>query len=402
MRSRGRAGTVVGVPALRRMTDAVRDAHADRLLLAAGLVTLAVSLITFAALGDELVAPGASLVAAVAGAVAVAFARRRPVGALVGFCLVQAACVLLGSRTDQQNWALLIPYFLLPVAWAANTSSRTFWRTAPVVAVLLPLADVLNAPGSAAASVTFILIVPFGLGAAGGRLMHWHEAAQARLRDQAAELEANRHARTAAAVTAERQRIAHELHDLIAHEVSVMVVQAQAAEVQVRAGRPEAAHAIEAVETTGRAALSEMRRLLGVLRQGDEDLALRPQPSLRRIEADMAQMRERGVELALDVEGPPVALPPAVDVAAYRILSEALRSAVEHGGARRARAHVVRAPDALRLTLEADGATSPSVLAGLRERATLFGGALEREPHAGDPGGVLRVRLPLGHVEVLA
>ena len=139
-----------------------------------------------------------------------------------------------------------------------------------------------------------------------------------------------------------------------------------------------------------------MRRLLGVLRQGDdEDLALRPQPSLRRIVAVMDEVRAGGVEAELEVEGPPVTLPPGLDMAAFRILSDGLRSVTDYGGARRATAVVRRSPDTVELQLEADGAMSPAALAGVRERTLLFGGSIDVEPAPDGHGGTMRIRLPL-------
>jgi len=375
----------------------VRGADTDRVLAVCGVLVSLGSLIGLATRTGPVSAPVASVLASIAGGVAVAFARRRPTAAMLGFSLSLLVAVLLGSELDQQNGALTLPFFLLPVFWAANTDHRTFMRSLPFVAVLFPLGFVIDDPSQAAGSIVFVLLIPLGLGAAGGRLLHWHAEAARRLERQAQELAANRDARAAAAVTAERARIARDLHDLIAHDVSGMVVQARAAERLTRTDTAGAGSAIAQIEQTGRDALSEMRRLLGVLRQGDdEDLALRPQPSLRRIVAVLDQVRADGVEADLEVEGPAVALPPGLDMAAFRILSDGLRSVADYGGARRATAVVRRSPETVELQLEADGPMSPAALAGVRERTLLFGGSIELEPGPDGHGGTMRIRLPLG------
>lgn len=216
----------------------------------------------------------AAVLATIAAGVCLAYARRRPTAAILGFSLALTVAVLLGSDLDADNLLLLVPYFVLPVIWAANTDHRTFVRTVPLVILLFPLAIVIHEPSDAADAISFILLIPVGFGAAGGRLLAWHAAAAQRLQLQAKELDANRDAMAAAAVVSERARIARDLHDLIAHDVSVMVVQAQAAERLALSGREGADQAIAQVETTGRAALTETRRLLGVLRQDDEALLL--------------------------------------------------------------------------------------------------------------------------------
>ena len=141
-------------------------------------------------------------------------------------------------------------------------------------------------------------------------MLRSRNALNRRLDEQAREIERNRAEREAAAVLGERTRIARELHDVVAHDVSVMLVQAAAAKRTVPADPERARAAIAAVEETGREALGELRRLLGVLRRGDEELALAPQPSLERIGALVERMRAAGLPVELEVAGEPVHLPP--------------------------------------------------------------------------------------------
>jgi signal transduction histidine kinase len=165
--------------------------------------------------------------------------------------------------------------------------------------------------------------------------------------------------------------------------------------------QPHVRAALEAIETTGRATVDEMRRLLGVLRQFDDGLALSPQPGLAELEKLVATVRDAGLPVELRVEGAPAPLPPALDLTAYRIMQEALTNALKHAGNARANVLVRYGPDLLELEIsdEADGArwqvtSGGHGLIGMRERVALWGGSLE----AGrtDRGWLVRARLPLG------
>jgi signal transduction histidine kinase len=218
---------------------------------------------------------------------------------------------------------------------------------------------------------------------------------RARLSEVFAELRARE------AVADERARIARELHDVVAHDVSVMVVQAQGAARVLEGEQPEVRDALAAIETTGREAVDEMRRLLGVLRRSDEEIALAPQPSLAALDELVAGVREAGLPVALEVVGEPVPLPPGVDLSAYRIVQEALTNALKHAGPARARVVVRYAADAVELEVSDDGAGIPDAvgtghgLVGMRERVALYGGDLQAG-HRRDGGWALRARLPLG------
>jgi signal transduction histidine kinase len=205
--------------------------------------------------------------------------------------------------------------------------------------------------------------------------------------------------RTKAAIAEERLRIARELHDVVAHSVSVMTVQA-AAERRVLDEADEAHDVLVSIEETGRQAMVEMRRLLGMLRAGREDLALAPQPGMEHLEVLVEQVRAAGLPLQWRVEGDPRALPAGVDLAAYRIIQEALTNALKHAGSATA-AVVVRYGAAdleLEITDTGQGSNGPPArvghgLIGMRERVSLYGGEFEagnREPH----GFMVRARLP--------
>ena len=208
------------------------------------------------------------------------------------------------------------------------------------------------------------------------------------------------------AVVAERARIARELHDVVAHSVSVMVVQAQAGPRLL--GEPERAReSFRSIETTGREALVELRRLLGVLRGGEEHAATAPQPGLASLKALVEQVREAGLRVDLRFEGEPAALPPGIDLSAYRIVQEALTNSLKHAG--RAEAEVIVRYETAAVELEIlDNGVGPHTrmtgngsghgLVGMRERVALYGGLLEAGSRNGH-GFAVRARLPLTTLE---
>jgi signal transduction histidine kinase len=218
------------------------------------------------------------------------------------------------------------------------------------------------------------------------------------LEDRAERLEREREADATRARLEEQARIARELHDVIAHTVSVMVVQAAAAN-DVFDTRPERAReALHAIESSGRAALSELRRLLGAVRVGDADFT--PQPGLERLDDLVAQVRSAGLTVAVSVEGAPRPLPAGVDLSAYRVVQEALTNALKHAG--RATATVTLRYGAADVTIEVadNGAGLPKKggghgLIGMRERIGVFGGTFVAGPR--DTGGfAVSARLPIG------
>ena len=206
-----------------------------------------------------------------------------------------------------------------------------------------------------------------------------------------------------AAAADERARIARELHDVVAHNVSVMVIQSQAAQ-QSAERDSEAGRALRSIEATGQEALTEMRRLLGLLRTSDEELALAPQPTLRHLDRLADSVRNAGLPVEVEVEGDAVALPPGVDLSAYRIVQEALTNALKHAGPARARVLVRYGAHELELEISDDGASAAPGnggghgLIGMRERVSVYGGVVESGSRP-EGGYAIRVRLPLdsGH-----
>lgn len=202
-----------------------------------------------------------------------------------------------------------------------------------------------------------------------------------------------------AARAAERTRIARELHDIVAHHLSVIVLQAAG----TRASGKPADAALEKIENSGRQALSETRRLLGVLRESDPATEFAPRPGIADLDALTASVRATGLPVNLNVKGELAELPAAIDVSVYRIVQEALTNVLKHANATHAEVTIARANGAVTIEVTDDGAAPPARLAtatgghgltGMRERAAVFGGDLSAEPRPGS-GFTVQARLPL-------
>jgi len=222
------------------------------------------------------------------------------------------------------------------------------------------------------------------------------------LRIEALDRERDGRARTA--VAEERQRIARELHDVVAHGLVVMVVQAQGARRILDQDPERAREALRAIEQTGQTALEEMRRSLGILREAAASAELAPQPTLGDLDGLLDEMRRAGLVVDLRIEGERRALAEGVDRSAYRIVQEALTNTIKHAGLVPTRVTVVYGDDDLRLEIVDDGPGPPDAgdgtgegghgLVGMRERVRLYGGDLEARRENGH-GFVVRARIPL-------
>lgn len=215
-------------------------------------------------------------------------------------------------------------------------------------------------------------------------------------------LEAEHERHAAAVVTRERARIARELHDVVAHSVSVMVVQSGGARRVLESDPAAAAQALGAVQDTGRVALVELRRLLGIMRQDEAPAPLSPQPGLEGLGELVGRARAAGLPVALRVSGEPGPLPAGVDLTAYRVVQEALTNAIKHASGAHATVGVRWSGEAVEIEVadtggarrpDGGGAGSGQGLVGMRERVALYGGELYAGP--GPHGGfVVRARLP--------
>jgi len=245
--------------------------------------------------------------------------------------------------------------------------------------------------GTAAVALSLLQLVAFLL--AGVLIRARRQAASLTARSAALERQAEQ------AAAAERARIARELHDIIAHHLSVVVLHAAGA----RASGGADPATLEEIEHSGRQALTETRRLFGVLRDPDEQTGRAPQPGISELPALAGSLRAAGLEVSLSVDGDHTALPPAVNVSAYRIVQEALTNVLKHAGPARAEVTVDCTDIAVTIEVTDDGPGNPAPpaltggqgLAGMRERVALFGGDLRAGPR---PGGGFTVCawLPIG------
>jgi signal transduction histidine kinase len=226
----------------------------------------------------------------------------------------------------------------------------------------------------------------------------------AELEERAARLEREREERTRAAVEAERRRIARELHDVIAHTVSVMTVQAGAARLLLDDDPERAIGPLLSVEETGRQALTEIRRLFEVTREDGDDVPFGPRPGIANLDALVQHACRAGLPVELAVEGKPVTLSPGLELAAYRVVQEALTNSLKHAGPTTAQVGVRYGRDALDLEVVDRGRGSARRegtghgLIGMRERVALYGGELEAEPRT-EGGFVVRARLPVARTQ---
>jgi signal transduction histidine kinase len=316
---------------------------------------------------------------------------RAPVLALL---LEIAAFVAVGvilADLNNDPMALVLMVLVAVYSAGAHTRGRTLFAAAVLVAAAVVAGMVQDGESL---NVSGLLFFGFFLGGpflAGVviRIRREREGLLVRERDE----------RARAAVLEERTRVARELHDVVAHAISVIVLQARGARRSL-ATEPETARgALDAIEQTASQALAEMRRLLEMLRADDDQVGLAPQPSLAHVDTLAGQVAEAGLPVEVAVEGEPRELAPGVDLAAFRIVQEALTNALKHAGPARARVLVRYGADDVELEIADDGAGSANGdagghgLAGMRERVSLYGGRLEAGPGTGG-GFLVRARLP--------
>ncbi|MES4902666.1 MULTISPECIES: sensor histidine kinase [unclassified Streptomyces] len=347
---------------------------------------------------------------------AVALRRRAPEKMLILVTACGVAQVALNVDQNPADFAMLVVVYTV-----AAEGKRWASRFALVAALAAPIIATLrwpgpDHPGSAertwwgAAIATVFMTIPFVLAWVLGDSIRTRRAYYAQLEERAARLEKEREAQAKVAVAAERARIARELHDVVAHNVSVMVVQADGAAYVMDAAPDQARQALETISGTGRQALAEMRRLLGVLRSGapSDDSDYVPQPDVEQIDDLVEQVRGAGLPVDFKIVGSPRPLPSGVELTAYRIVQEALTNTRKHGGPDvGASVRLTYFDDGLGLLVEDDGRGARQEmyedggadgqghgLIGMRERVGMVGGTLDAGPR---PGGGFRISalLPL-------
>ena len=346
---------------------------------------------------------GRAVLAVLALLVTVPLALRRRTAAAA--LLTAAGALVLGAFLVSHSQGVPVGVFLaLLLAFysvGAHCDDRRSLVVAAAAVAAIAAADVAR-PGSFSASGTRPgAWLAFAIAWLVGRDLRRRRQRVADLEDRAAQLEREREERAQLAVAEERARIARELHDVIAHGVSVIVVQAQAGPHLL--GDPERVRGVfHSIESSGRDALAELRRLLGILRAGDQQLAIGPQPGLASLQSLVEQVRASGLPVKMRIEGEPVHLPAGIDLSAYRIVQEALTNIVKHAGDATAEVVIRYRERELELDVVDDGRGvvgsvngSGHGLIGMRERVALYGGTLEVGPSDGS-GYVVRARLPLG------
>jgi signal transduction histidine kinase len=324
--------------------------------------------------------------------------RRFPFAAPASVWVLGAAISFVDGRlvvfTASVYVAGIVAAFLL-----GNLGDSVQARLGLAIAVSGAAIIAFNVPGHAPGDVVFVPLY-FAIGwLAGFALRQRAEQAEA-AEVRAAQAERERDAAARIAVAEERARIARELHDIVAHAVSVMVLQVGAVRHKLPQELAEDRDALRGVEKTGRTALAEMRRLLGAMRRNGDDPELAPQPGLDALDTLLEQVSRAGLPARLHVDGEPAPLPRAIDLSAYRIVQEGLTNALKHARASHADVTLHYLPDGLQIEVRDDGtglAASDGMgsgLVGVRERVKIYGGVMTA---GATPGGgfVLSARLPV-------
>jgi signal transduction histidine kinase len=401
MRTAWPGATFGGMQAVRRFVSGDPGLIAD-----AGLGIAVTGLIAIAAwgsprlIGSEAIAGPSWLLTLLPLLMGVPLVLRRRAPLLMWLVIWAAIALLfLLAENSLRGLAWMLVVFAAAYSLGAHASFRRavagLILTVPVVAAIEHrgggLAFNQGDNGKVAVVLALLQLVAFWLA---GVVVHARrQAASLAARSAALQRQAEQ------ATAAERARIARELHDIVAHHLSVIVLQAAGAQA---AGRPAGA-TLEKIENSARQALAETSRLLNVLRDPDEEAGLGPQPGIGELDALAASVRAAGLPVNLVIDGDLDPLPAVVDVSVYRIVQEALTNVLKHAGP--ARADVTIGCDQETVTIEVtdDGTGEPGRqaprggrgLAGMRERAAVFGGELTAGPRPGG-GFAVRARLPLG------
>jgi signal transduction histidine kinase len=343
----------------------------------------------------------AQALSAVVIAVAVAVRRRWALQSLVvaGVVVLFIKYVLLNGKATGHGQVAAVAMVLLFYGAGAFLDGKRAW-IGLAITIGLGTAIALQGSNLTGTIVPFVLFVvlPWNVGHA--RKL---SVARAHVARQLAErTDAERELRVRGAALNERARLAREIHDVIAHSVSVMVIQAAGARTVMDREPGRADTSLRSVERAGREALAEMRRLLGVLASGEELRALAPQPGLEDLPELISSTCAAGLRTSIRVEGDPIAVSPGLSLCAYRVVQEALTNALKHSGPTRAVVDVRWRPDVLELRVTDAGGggceralgSSELGIVGMRERAALHGGSVETGPVPGG-GFVVRARIPL-------
>ena len=355
-----------------------------------GLVLVVVGLIEAATVGTSR-SFGVHVLLTVVVMGAVAVRRRAP--------LVVQAVVVFGTLVIDPDGELAIFVALVLVSYTCGAEldpPRTYVGLALAVGPMWTYFLLVEGMPSDFAAIGIL----YGGSWLVGRMFRDRARRSAELAERVVRAERDREAEAARAVAEERARIARELHDVVSHSISVIAVQTQAVRRRLGPDHAREVDDLRAVETTARQAMAEMRRLFGVLRAEGERASLSPQPGLDQLDRLIGEMRGAGFPVELSVQGEPVPLPPGLDLAAYRVVQEALTNVRKHAPGGCVRVCLYYGERHLELAVDDTGGTAadrPEVsgygLVGMRERVTLYGGTLETGSRPGG-GFTVRARLP--------
>ncbi len=367
------------------------------------IVALAVAAAVGTALRQDPYRPGGPLLGFETAAIAVMvlmllLRRRAPFAAPAATWMLGAALSFVDGRLIVGQAAATIAGMVAAVL-LGNLPGIRQARVGLVVVAAGATVVVYHNPTHSVSDFLFVPVL-FAIGWLVGFALHERGAEARAAERRAARAEQDREVAARVAVAEERGRIARELHDVVAHAVSVMVLQVGAVRHRMPASSAEDRDALRNVESAGRTALSEMRRLLDAMRRDGDELELVPHPGLHNLATLIDEVRAAGLDVRLEVGGDPVDLSPALDLSAYRIVQEGLTNTLKHGNARRADVRVRYDPGRLTIEVRDDGrGPGPSDglghgLVGIGERVKIYGG--DMSAGAGETGGfVLRARLPL-------
>jgi signal transduction histidine kinase len=336
--------------------------------------------------------PPALIVACVFTA-ALAVRRRLPLVTLIAAAALIEYANVVGPNALGDSAAFLFGVVITMYSAGAYARGRALAVAAVLVGAAIPLAAIEPGQSVSASDIGFFIMF-FGGPFVAGQVIR-------RRRERETELETEGEEKARAAVSDERARIARELHDVIAHAVSVVVLQSRGARKLLTPEQRDLRESLDTIERSASEALHEMRRLLSLLREQDEELALAPQPSLRRVDALAERARAAGLPVDVQVDGSLDELPAGIDVSGYRIVQEALTNALKHAGPAHASVRIKRDDRILAIEVTDDGTGAGNGgpgghgLVGMRERVAVYGGSIQAGPRPAGTGFSLRVELPL-------
>ncbi|MFJ2591407.1 sensor histidine kinase [Streptomyces erythrochromogenes] len=344
------------------------------------------------------------------GVVPLVWRRRRPVLVLVTILLIGGVYkVVMDGPGQPLPYAGLMAFYTVAVQCPGRVRAAVGAGSVAAVAASVRLGT------GTARELSFTLFCA-GAAYALGRLQYTRQAYTAAVEDRAAQLERANRIEAEQAVARERARIAREMHDILSHAVSIMIVQAEAGPVAVRRAPERAETAFEAISETGREAMAQLRTMLGVLREPDGPAPREPQPGVAALPALLDRVRRGGPEIVYEETGEVGGLPSAVDTAVYRIVQEALTNVVKHARARRVSVRLHHVARELAVTVTDDGrgpaggdgrggdggggGRGGHGLIGIRERAAAHGGTAHCGPRRDGPGFEVRAVLVTSPLEV--